>query len=523
MDDLTQREFLAELEELIEQLFAATEDLRRQEPSGLPQRELLAQTFRCLHSIKGLAASAGFSAAAELAHQTETALDAARSARIEISPVFIDVLEDVANALSESLGPGSAARPETSSGLLGQRLLALTAGAVGPTTRTSLADLPAEITGSLNEREQQLLAESLRADVRLCLVSADFDLAVFDIAFQKLRETLNAYGEVVCTLPSAAGPAPNRIGFRLFFASELSAFEVQAHLAAIPEAIVTALSLPAPIESEREEHEQVPLPVSVTAPSPPTSYIRLEFGELDRLRVSAHEVFQQIVGALDFVSTRLSGDARTELQDLDAQVRQSLAALEEKIVKLRTISLNRVLQRAMIAGRATARSAAKEVEFGVAGNDLRIDKEIGDAIGISLLHLVRNAVDHGIETPEERISAGKKQSGTVCIAASATSDELRFVVSDDGRGIDPHVISAAAAARGLIEKGTELDMDQSLRLIFRPGFSTAATVSNLSGRGVGLDVVEHSVKQVGGSVSVQTWPGKGSEFELRLPKNPAKL
>ena len=509
---------LLDLEELIEQLFTATADLRRRETSGSGQSEPVARTFRCLHSIRGLAASAGFLAAAELAHQAEFALDAVRSGRIEISTALIDTLEDVAYAISEELNPDTNRRLEPATGLLVQRLLTLAEHAVSSPARGQLFDLPAEIADSLNEREKQVLLGSLHAHARLCLVTADFEVANFDTEFQRLRETLARYGEVVCALPSAEGLAPNHIAFRLFFTSKLSASEVQDRLGSSPEATVTGLSLPSLIEPDAEA-QRGPFVVRVRAPSSPSGFIRLELGELERLRTSAHEVFEQIVAALDLVSTSLTGDARTELSNLDAQVRQSLAALEETIVELRTISVNRVFQRAIVAGRVAARSAGKEVEFSVSGSDLRIDKVHSDAIAAPLLHLVRNAVDHGIETPAERTAAGKKPIGTVRVEASATGDEVRFAVSDDGRGIDAQVISLAAADRGLIEKDTVLDKEQSLRLIFRPGFSTAEAKSNLSGCGVGLEVVEHSVKQVGGSVSVQTRTGKGSEFELRLPRN----
>ncbi|HXM33811.1 MAG TPA: ATP-binding protein, partial [Pyrinomonadaceae bacterium] len=500
MDDLTQREFLAELEELIEQLFALTEDLRRLETSGPIQRELTAKIFRCLHSIKGVASAAGLFAIAELANQTETVLDGARAGRIEIATAFVDTLEDVANAISEGLSDVTAGTPERSSELLIQRLKALGAGAVRPITNIRLTDLPAEIVNSLNEREKRVVLDALRENTKLYLIDVNFDVAVFDTEFQQLRETLARYGEVICTLPSAVGPAANLIGFRLFYTSEAESFELHTHLAAFPAAIVTEFSLPSPIDQEVAEPQREPSSVRASAGSSPSSFIRLELDELDHLCVSAHEVFDQIVAALVLVASGLSGDARTELRNLGAQVQQSLTDLEEQIIELRTIPVGRVIQRAIRAGQVAARSAGKKIEFSVAGSDLRIDKVICDTISTPLLHLIRNAVDHGIETPAQRTNAGKRPVGIVHIEASAAGGEVSFVVSDDGRGIDPQVISLAAATRGLIEKDTVLDMDQSLQLIFRHGFSTAATVSNLSGRGVGLDVVGISVAQVGGSV-----------------------
>lgn len=519
MNDLTQREFLIELEELTEQLFAVIADLRRQEVAGPVQREILARAFRCLHSIKGVASSAGFTAVADLAHQMENVLDTKRTGRIEIETTFVDTLEDVADAISENLSNAEAPGPAPSNELLFLRLRSLAASAIRSSAKISPADLPVEIAASLNEREKQLVVEALRENTNVCLINANFDIAVFDTEFQKLRDTLAHSGEVICTLPSAAGPAANRIGFRLFYTSEFAASEVQTLiLAAVPEATVTDLSQHFPADPDETKHQRPASGVSAKATLQSSGSVRVELDELDRLRASAHEVFEQIVGALDLFSARLRGSTRAELSNLDAQVRQTLGALEEKIVDLRTVSADRLIQRTIVAGRVAARSAGKEVEFSGGGSDVRIDKEICDAIATPLLHLIRNAVDHGIETPAERTSAGKPPAGTIRIEARASGGETLLIVSDDGCGIDPQVISLAAATQGLVEQGTTLDMDQSLRLIFHAGFSSTAMVSNLSGRGVGLDVVEHSLTQIGGSVSVRSWPGKGSQFELRLPK-----
>jgi two-component system chemotaxis sensor kinase CheA len=175
------------------------------------------------------------------------------------------------------------------------------------------------------------------------------------------------------------------------------------------------------------------------------------------------------------------------------------------------------MQRAVRAGRVAAKVRGKEINFVTVGGDLHIDKTLLDAVADPLLHLVRNAVDQGIEAPADRVAAGKPAAGQVRIEATSVGGRVRFVVSDNGRGIDPQVISAAAVRLGIIEAGTLLTDDKSLRLIFRPGFSTAIEVSSVSGRGVGLDIVEKAVERVGGSVRVRTQVGKGSEFEIRLP------
>jgi two-component system chemotaxis sensor kinase CheA len=518
VDNLTQQEFLNDLKELTERLIALTTDLGQPPTSEPAQLEKLARTFRCLHSIKGVASSAGFGGIAQLAHQTETLLESVRAGRTQRAIEFTNTLEEVANAISECLETISAGGPEPANEDLLGRLHQLNAHTVKQAGESSPMDLPPEVADLLNEREKQLVIAALGAPGKVFLIDVYFDLAVFDAEFQKLRQTLTELGEVICTLPVATGPTSERIGFRLFLRSESPASEVQAYLLVpCPQAIVKDFPNLLPVDPEIAAQYRQAFDVGDSTALPASRFIRVELAELDRLRAVAHELFAEIVKALELVSNNLSGDARSELKNLDAQVNETLSALEGKILDLRNISADRVIQRSVLAGRVAARTTGKLIEFSTDGGGLRIDKEICDAIAIPLLHLVRNAVDHGIEAPEERSKTGKNSSGVVRVEARAGADHTSFIVADDGRGIDPQVISATAARQGLIEAGVQLSMDESLRMIFRPRFSTAATVSSVSGRGVGLDVVEHSVAQVGGSVSVRSQPGLGSEFELRLP------
>lgn len=510
MDLRTQREFLVDIEELVEQLFADTEELRGQEAHGPLRREVLARIFRHVHSIKGVAATAGFNNVSGLAHQTETLLDGARSGLIAIEDTFVETLEEAANAISEALSAvasGSDAAPPAD---IVQRINELAAQDTRDALGSPLPDLPADIASLLNESEKQLLLEAIRENEKLYLVTVDFDVAVFDKEFQELRTTVTQHGAIISSMPSAQSSRPDRVAFRVFCSSNLELPELQEHLAAFSQVAIQGLSNETPEPSFER-------PARATPASPPSSFVRIDIAELDRLISASHELFGQTVMALDLISDTLANDSRTELKNLDAQLRQLLASLEEQIIQLRMVSLDRVMQRAVRAGRVAARVGGKEIEFRTVGSDLRIDKIVCDAIADPLLHLVRNAVDQGIETPEERAQVGKTPAGTVRIEASSAGGRVRFLVSDDGRGIDPEVVSLAAAKLGLIKKGTLLSSEKTLRLIFRPGFSTASSVSDLSGRGVGLDVVESAVERAGGAVRVRTKVGKGTEFEIRLP------
>ena len=489
MDQRTQREFLIDIEELVEQLFTDTEQLRRLETNGPLRRELLARIFRHVHSIKGIAATAGFTEVGKLAHQTENLLDNARSGRLAIEDRFVATLEEAANAISESLSATAAgADVETPAELL-QSFHDLDPNEIAEED-LPLPELPSDLATALNEGEKRLLREALRENEKLYVVTADFGLAAFDKEFHELRSLLTRQGTIISSLPSADSARPDRVAFRILCSSSLDGSDLRAELAAVPQTVIEAI-----VDSGTPAGESPPQPV--TQVKAVSSFVRIEIKELDHLISSAHELFGQTVAALDLVAQAVDPDSRVELENLDAQIRESLVSLEERIIQLRLVSLDRVMQRAIRAGRVAAKVSGKEVRFITVGEDLRIDKVVCDAIADPLLHLVRNAVDQGIETPAERLEAGKSPAGTVRIEAAAAGGRVRFRISDDGNGIDPQVVSEAAARLGIVDEGTLLSSEKSLRLIFRPGFSTARQISSLSGRGVGLDIVESAIERAG--------------------------
>jgi two-component system chemotaxis sensor kinase CheA len=230
---------------------------------------------------------------------------------------------------------------------------------------------------------------------------------------------------------------------------------------------------------------------------------------------SSHELFRKTTHALK--SARTKGGEADEAQTSDQEIARSFLALQEQIINLRMVSIGRILKRAERAGRAAARATGKDIVFDTLGLDLRLDKLLAEAIASPLIHLVRNAVDHGIETPSERLLIGKPERGSIRIEAISEASQTTIRVIDDGHGINPETVSKRAVEAGLISPDVRLDLKQSLRMIFRAGFSTVQTASPTSGRGVGLDVVESAVEEVGGDVRVSTQPGVGAKFEINLP------
>jgi chemotaxis protein histidine kinase CheA len=252
---------------------------------------------------------------------------------------------------------------------------------------------------------------------------------------------------------------------------------------------------------------------ATSTPSP--SFVRVTLAELDDLAYAANELFDDTMRVLEAAHAP-TFDARAS-DESASRLRANFLALVERVMALRMQTLARPLERAARAARVAARRSGKRIEIEIEGGGARVDRAVAERLAEPLAHLVRNAIAHGIESPSERRKARKSERGRLRLVAATEGSRVRISVTDDGRGIDSEAIERAARAQGLVRDDARFTEEQALRLIFRPGFSTAANVSMNAGRGVGLDAVEQEIEQAGGDVRVRTWRGRGTTFELRLP------
>ncbi len=243
--------------------------------------------------------------------------------------------------------------------------------------------------------------------------------------------------------------------------------------------------------------------------------IKVDVAHLDRLMNLVGELVIT-KGRLEQIAERL-GDR--ELLETLSTLSRLLTELQDEIMEMRLTPVAEVFNKFPRMVRELARKMGKEVEFIVEGADIEVDRTILDKLGDVLVHLLRNAIDHGIEPPEEREAAGKPRAGRLELIARRERSHVEIIVRDDGRGIDPNKIKAKAIEKGLItpEQAAEMSDEEAINLIFLPGFSTKEQVTDVSGRGVGMDVVKDVVKSLNGTISVQSEVGKGSTFILKLP------
>jgi two-component system chemotaxis sensor kinase CheA len=580
MDDQVLREFLAEADERIEALFADVERLRRVEAGdGRARRALVARIFRHVHTLKGSAATLPQLAPLNrLAHEFENLLDAVRGGRAPLTDAAINACEDATNALS--LGLERAARDdagvEPPPAVVEQ--LRQHAATVAPASnaveetlqagaRPAAHALPAEIARGLSATERRHLSESVGEGARALVVAASFDLATLDEHFGRFTGALGECGEIISTFPGDAGDAaPGEISFNILYATARPRAELEARLAPFGARIgwaggetetrdtqagragAQAGDAGAPfgfVAGGESSAEQTSEPWASVAPGNDGAagvgggepddafesraggesnqpgetrapvFVRVPLRELDELVTATHALFTDTLAMLE--QTDAAGGSVAARAGSARRLREDFGALEERVMALRMQPLMPVLERAARAARIAARVAGKEIELEVAGGEVRVDRSLAEQIGEPLLHLLRNAIDHGIETAEERRAAGKAVRGLVRLEVGAEGSRVRVRVADDGRGVDAERVARAAVAQGLLAPGARITEEHALRLIFRPGFSTAGRVSDVSGRGVGLDVVEHALERAGGELRVRTVSGEGTTFELRVP------
>lgn len=510
MPDRLLPEFLAEAEELTEELYRDLSDLRRRRAEGRARRELVGRVFRHVHTLKGGAAAAGVEPASALAHDFESLLDAVRGGRAALSDEVLDAFDEALDALADALGAVSRGESAVAPRGLGERLRALAAvGARPPGGAYAEADalLPPEVAGVLSEAERQRVREAAAEGARVFVVEARFGLEDFDEQFRRLSASLAEGGEVVSAQPFVDGGAPELVGFRVVCATEEAREELERRVAPFGATLVEGVAG----EGGAPEAPDAPPPTA----SPLTMHVRVTLEELDELIFAAHELFAETAGALDLALSREAG--REELEARAPRLRRSLLELEERLIGLRMVSVGATLERAARVGRSVARAAGKQIDFELGGGDVRLDKSLAERVADPLLHLLRNAVDHGVEQAGERLAAGKPPRGRVRVEAEASGGRVSLRVSDDGRGVDLERVERAARERGLLAPGARVTEQQALRLIFRPGFSTAERATEVSGRGVGLDIVERMIEREGGDLRVRSERGRGTSFELRLP------
>ena len=503
-------------DESFEALGSMEENLLRLDV-GAPESDRVNTIFRVAHSIKGGAATFGFTEITSFTHTLETLLDELRAQRMQVTRALLDLLLKAVDVMRDMLRAQQARQPIDAQRVADLQFdleLAVVQKGAAPAQAPAVVTPPAAPLAGFAIRFKPLLHLLARGNDPLRL-------------FAELRQL----GELrvqadLAALPALAGLDPENchLAWRLELdtsAPKAAVAEVfdwaegDCELAIEPlgaaPAAAAAAAVVVPPAEERAVRRAPDAPRGPDAAS-----IRVSIEKIDHLMNSVGElvITQSMLGQFAALAPGVEGERlRAGLTQLERIVRE----LQESVMRVRMVPISFVFSRFPRMVRDLSHRLGKRVELKMSGGETELDKTVLEKIGDPLVHLVRNCVDHGVEMPDERLAAGKSAGGTVQLTACHRGSNIQVEVRDDGGGLKRDRILAKARANGLLgqdETPGDEDIDQ---LIFRAGFSTAEQATDVSGRGVGMDVVRRNVEGLGGSIEVRSEAGRGSSFTITLP------
>jgi len=465
-DDIA-ADFILEAQEILDRLGEQLVSLE-QSPQDSDQ---LNAVFRGFHTLKGGAGFLGIQAMVELCHAAEETLGMARSGKATLQAHHFDAAQQSLDYLQSMLDSVSAGEEP---GYAPPELIAQF-DVNGPATPVAAVAAPA--SGEL----------------------------ITDDEFEALLDTL--HGGAAPTAVAAAGKADDG----LIGEDEFEALLDQLHGGAVPGAKPVAAPAPAP--------RAAAAPAAKPAANKPVA----EAEHTVRVDTKRLDAIVNLIGELVLSRNRLKTlRARLHDEELDRAVSTldiATARLQSAVMRTRMQPVGKVFSRFPKVARDVARNLKKEVELELIGAETELDRNLVEALADPLVHLVRNAIDHGVETPDLREAQGKPRSGHVRLSAQQEGDYVSIEVQDDGAGIDPERLRQKAREKGLIdpEAAARLTSEECLHLVFLPGFSTKQEVTDISGRGVGMDVVQSRIRELSGQIQIQSELGRGSRFMIRVP------
>ncbi|MDQ8055443.1 chemotaxis protein CheA [Bacillus velezensis] len=512
--------------------------LLEKDPADL---QLVHDIFRAAHTLKGMSATMGYTDLAHLTHLMENVLDAIRNGEMPVTSDWLDVLFEALDHLEEMVqsiidgGDGKRDISEVSAKLDVNAVVHETA-ASAETAEPPASKQQASTEWNYDEFERTVIEEAEEQGFSRyeITVSLNESCMLKAVRVYMIFEKLNEAGEVAKTIPAAEVLETEDFGtdFQVCFLTKQPAEEIKELISGISEVENVEISAGAPLktaekpqaaepvkETPVKKAEKQPKPQAKTEEQPKhhsgSKTIRVNIERLD----SSMNLFEELVidrGRLEQIAKELDHNELTETVERLTRISGDLQSI---ILNMRMVPVETVFNRFPRMIRQLQKELNKKIELSIIGAETELDRTVIDEIGDPLVHLIRNSIDHGIESPEVRVNKGKPESGHVVLKAYHSGNHVFIEVEDDGAGLNRKKILEKALERSVItERDAEtLEDNEIYELIFAPGFSTADQISDISGRGVGLDVVKNKLESLGGSVSVKSAEGQGSLFSIQLP------
>lgn len=497
------------LEESQEHLQALNENVLKLEKNPA-ELILVGEIFRSAHTFKGMSATMGFDNMADLTHEMENLLDDIRNGKSSINEAKIDVILECIENLEKmvsNIQSGGKGEMEVSQTIIKLRSFK-TENDDGVTADKEEAAVP-----SFSQKGSHIVKVTLRDD---CMLKGVRSVMVL--------EALNEVGKTLETSPSQEKLEEGDFGtsFSVLMNSKESEGEIISAVLSVSEIESAALS---DVLVGEDNNEATPVPGGQTKATGSSKSHSNGKVENKTIRVNLEKIedlmnmFEETVierGRIEELVYKLEHpELHERIQRLDIISKE----LQNLVLNMRMVPVETVFNRFPRMVRQLSKDLNKQIELVISGQETEIDRIVIDEIGDPLVHLIRNSVDHGVETPEERVANGKPEQGTVNLNAFHSGNNIVIEITDDGKGLNRQRVLEKAISKGILSnaEGAKLSANEVAELIFEPGFSTAETISEVSGRGVGLDVVKTTITKLGGNVTVKTEEGSGSTFRIELP------
>jgi len=494
--------------------------------------EAIAEIFRSAHSLKGMSASMDFKGMERLCHAMEDVFQEIRNGNMAITHALMDTLlsaSDAMEAMLDDIEAGGPGIPQDLDDLvdglknwIGRKTEVLPEGDFSQ-AYGGMGD--GAVQGEPSPIGEEALGEN-HYRITLCM-SDQCDNR--NLRAMIILQNLEELGRIERVVPDRAivedGEFDGRFTVEIASDAGIEAIKTVTSSSDLKEAVIEDLKSPASSPAVVRK-ASLPTPEKEDERRSPQRSEKVEKGrEVKNIRVdiSRLDVMMNLVEDLVINRGRITEIAREhQMKDLDEtlnMIGRSVSDLQNLMMNIRMIPLNHIFNRFPRTVRDIANREGKEVEFIIEGGDTELDRSVMDGLNDPLLHLIRNAIDHGIERPEIRQAAGKPRKGTLLLSARRDRDNVIITIQDDGKGISAGKVRQKAIERGLISEAEaeNLSREEIIDFLFRPGFSTAESITDISGRGVGLDVVRTTIESLKGTIKVESTEGEGSKFELLLP------
>jgi two-component system chemotaxis sensor kinase CheA len=526
---MEQTEMAVFLEELNEKIQIMDENILSLE-KGTNEPKVIEEIFRAVHTIKGSSAMMGYTEITNLAHEIENVFDKLRRGALQITTPLIDTLLETLDALKQcylSIAENIPTQISVASVINKLKALLETKTKEKVPLFEHQQDNQQDIPFFLNQSEENIFYEAKASGREGYWINIKLDPAcqMKTVRAFLILETLKQKGDIVKCIPSIEEVQEGR--FNTSFATLLLSAEKEAAIKNLLLSIseVSNVNIQA-INLEEYLKDSLPDEKQKTTVSNKEENVNIKTVRVDVLKL---DILMNLVGELLIEHTRLKrftsimesnkNTLTKSMQDISNHIAHITNDLQEEIMKIRMLPVAYLFNRFPRMVRDIAHKLGKEIDFVIEGQQTELDRNIIEAIGNPLIHLLRNAIDHGVELPEERVRLGKPRTGTVKLKAAYLENQIVITISDDGQGIKLAKIKNIALNNGLLtaESTTKISDRELLNLIFLPGFSTREVVNDVSGRGVGMDIVRKQIEQVNGTIEIFTQETIGTTLTIKLP------